>query len=226
MLRYLNVLSLEEADGDGTKALVFQRSGKKYFVCPRSAIIQRKIFNHVAWGQRCVALCQRVPRTAAQFVKCTVDLDKELEPLVGATEANGYLRLWLKRAWMILLLTTYDRQLAFGKMSVQKFIQCWPDQHRLLQRLLTSGRASDRKSSHSPLAVALKALDYTDKPELLSMHACLVDDQAAQTILRQRDCKWIERNAKEMEARLVSWRRKEGIWPHPGIFFPTCWDLV
>ena len=108
---------------------------------------------------------------------------------------------------------------------MRKFIACWPDEHDLLVRLLSDERLTVSENLNTPLAKALKKLKYKDKPELLSMHACLLDDRDAQSVLRRKDSKWVTRNSQELNKRLLAWRRREGIWPHPGVFFPSCGDL-
>ena len=60
----------------------------------------------------------------------------------------------------------------------------------------------------------LESLEYKDEAELLSMHACLVDDWDAQTVLRQKGPGWISRNWGELRRRLDAWHRRDGIYPH------------
>ena len=71
----------------------------------------------------------------------------------------------------------------------------------------------------------LENLGYEDEPELLSMHACLVDDWDAQTVLRLKGVQWLDRNWTELRRRLDAAHRRDGIYPHPGVFFLSCWDL-
>ena len=181
--------------------------------------------NHIAWGQACLQVYQQPPNTAAAYVEHLLQLDKDLDPLIGASREDGYMRRWLKRAWLIYVLEAKSLRVAFGTLSVKSFVTCWPDEHRLLLRLLMPEEHRLEDADHVTMAKALKALGYTDKPELLAMHACLVDDVDAQTILRSRGVDWIDRNRKVMLKRLHAWYAKDKMWPHPGVFFPSCRDL-
>ena len=51
----------------------------------------------------------------------------------------------------------------------------------------------------------LDNIGYEDEPELLSMHACLVDDWDCQTVLRLKGPGWVTRNWREMRKRLDAW---------------------
>ena len=88
-------------------------------------------------------------------------------------------------------------------MTVRNFLALWPDEHDLLFRLLSDGRLTTSDSLNIPIGTALERLEFKDKPELLSMHACLVDDHDAQTVLRNKGSEWVARNAMEMKKRLL-----------------------
>ena len=168
---------------------------------------------------------RQIPKTASAYVENHLQFDKDLDPLIGASKEDGYMRRWLKRFWMLYAMEAKKQRIAFGALSVKDFVRCWPDEHRLLLRLLMPEGQRLGEANHVSMSKALKTLGYTDRPELLSMHACLVDDVEAQTILRNRGVAWIERNRKEMSKRLRICYDKNKMWPHPGVFFPSCGDL-
>ena len=155
----------------------------------------------MAWGRACLQVYQHIPKTAAAYVDCHLQLDKDLDPLIGAAKEDGYMRRWLKRSWLLYAMEAKRQRIAFGALSVRAFLQCWPDEHGLLLRLLMPEGQRLEDAGNVSMAKALKALGYTDRPELLAMHACLVDDVEAQTIMRSRGVAWIERNRKEMNKR-------------------------
>ena len=123
---------------------------------------------------------------------------------------------------MRFLAQGYGLHLDFKKLPLSEFIKCWPDEHNLLTRLLSD----PQKSLSENLAVAVggcfRRLKYKDEPELLAMHACLVDDWDCQIVLRHKGVGWITRNKKEMIKRLNVWYQRNGIWPHPVSFFAHC----
>ena len=226
MLTRLGILSLVKPKGKGiTSVLVFQNSGTQYYICPWSESIEMNMRNHIDWGRSCLSQAKKRPKNAEHFLSSSTTFDSKLDPLIGAQGKEGYCRLWLKRAWMLFCMKAYKRRINFDKVSVKKFIACWPDQHSLLLQLLSDEKLKVSENLNSPLSKALKKLNYNDKPELLSMHACLLHDHNAQSVLRSKDSKWITRNSENLKQRLLGWRRREGIWPHPGVFFPTCVDL-
>lgn len=225
MLVHLDILSTTKTTGHKTKPLVFQNSGTSYYVQPWNAKIKSKLQNHIAWGRSCMKLCDSLPKDGDDFLHCVAAIDKGLQKLVGALKDEGYSRKWLKRAWMRFLLIGYDIKINFRGMSVRKFSACWPDEHNLLTKLLSD----DEKNLHANLASTvgegLDRLGYKDSADLLSMHACLVDDWDAQTVLRQKGAEWLVRNWTTLKKRLAAWRQRDKIWPHPGLFFLYCWDL-
>ena len=225
MLGHLGILSTRKHSGAYSKSLVFAKSGTQHYICTWNEEIEENLRNHIEWGRTCLTLRENIPTTGERFFLALTTLDKDLEPLVGAQDSEGYSRLWLKRAWMCFLMKAFKKNINFDTLPVRKFIACWPDEHDLLVRLLSDERLTVSENLNTPLAKALKKLKYKDKPELLSMHACLVDDRDAQSVLRRKDSKWVTRNLCELNKRLIAWRRREGIWPHPGIFFPSCTDL-
>ena len=225
MLHRLGILVQNKNKATGKRRLFFTNTGTYYYLCSWNENIGDNLRTHITWGRRCLSLCTKIPSTANDYYTATRTLDKDMEPLVGAQDSTGYLRMWLQRAWMLFLLKAYNRNINFAPMTVGKFMELWPDEHNLLFGLLSDERLKTSDSLNISIGKALLRLDFKDKPELLSMHACLVDDHDAQTILREKDSKWIERNIKEMKKRLIAWRRRERMWPHPGIFFPSCKDL-
>ena len=225
MLRHLGVLSREKRKGDGSQSLVFQNSGTQYYICAWNQTIEENLRNHIRWGRSCLSVCKTIPNTAERFIATYTTMDTNAEALVGAQQDDGYSRLWLKRAWMLFLMTAYKKNINLETVTLRKFITCWPDEHGLLVRLLSDDRLTLSQNLNKPIAKGLKRLNYKDRPEFPAMHACLVDDHDAQSVLRTKDSKWITRNAFKLNKRMLAWRRREGIWPHPGIFFPSCRDL-
>ena len=226
MLKRLGILSLVKPKGKGiTSVLIFQNSGTQYYICPWSKSIEMNMRNHIHWGRSCLSQAKKSPKSAEDFLSSSTTLDSKIKPLIGARSRKGYCRLWLKRAWMLFCMKAYKRHINFDKVPVRTFIACWPDQHNLLLRLLSDEKLKVSENLNAPLSKALKKLKYNDKPELLSMHACLLHDHNAQSMLRSKDSRWVTRNLKKMNQRLLAWRRREGIWPHPGLFFPSCDDL-
>ena len=226
LMTHLNILSLRRLPNDKSKGLVFQNSGTEYYVRPWSDEIQGKIRNHIAWGKRCLATQTNLPKNANDYVACNRLLDAGLQKLVGAMSCDGYSRKWLKRAWMRFMLVRFNVKINFRSLTVRDFIRCWPDQHNLLSKLLQDPK---NKNLHSTLASqvgpGLDRLEYKDEAELLSMHACLVDDWDAQTVLRKKGPEWVSRNWRELRRRLDAWYWRDGIYPHPGVFFLQCCDL-
>ena len=225
MLQHLRILSRRKRKGNGSTSIVFCNSETRYYICAWNPTIEENLQNHIRWGRRCLSLCAQVPRTAEQFVFAFKTLDLKFGSFVGAQKDKGYARLWLKRAWMLFLLRAYKRNINFDKLPVRKFITCWPDQHALLFQLLSDEQLKVSENLNTPLAKALQKLKYKDKPELLSMHACLVNDHDAQSVLRRKGSNWIQKNTEELNKRMIAWRRRTGFWPHPGVFFPSCSDL-
>ena len=81
----------------------------------------------------------------------------------------------------------------FTSLTVRDFIGCWPDEHELLAKLLSSPGKSRHQNLALEVGLGLQNLGYEHEPELLSMHACLCDDWDAQTVLRMKDpgsCIW------------------------------------
>ena len=76
-----------------------------------------------------MALRDRLPEDADEFVDCVAVIDAGLQKLVGAQNEGGYSRLWLKRAWMRFLLIGYHIKIDFRSLAVRQFIKCWPDEH-------------------------------------------------------------------------------------------------
>ena len=225
MLQHLRIRSLKESDGNGTNPLVFQNSGTKYYVCAWNHTIKQRLENHIAWGRSCMALRDRLPEVAEEFVDCVAAIDVGVQKLVGAQKDSGYSRLWLKRGWVRFLLIGYDIKIDFRNLALRQFIKCWPDEHGLLVGLLSDEHKTLTGNLDAAVGKGLKRLHYKDEPELLSMHACLINDWDAQTVLRQKGEDWVRRNSKELTRRLNAWHRRDGIWPHPGIFFLDCWHL-
>ena len=225
MMMHLNILSLRKLPNDKSKPLVFQNSGTKYYVRPWNNIIKDKVRNHVAWGKGCLKLRKCLPKNADDFVKCFHTLDAGLQKLVGAMEDTRYSRKWLKRAWMRFLVVGHNIKINFKALTVRKFIAIWPDEHGLLVKLLSDPNKHLHANLASQVGPGLENLEYEDEAELLSMHACLVDDWDAQTVLRQKGPGWISRNWNELRRRLDAWHQRDGIYPHPGCFFLHCWDL-
>ena len=119
----------------------------------------------------------------------------------------------------------YNIKIDFKSLTVRKFIRCWPDEHRLLLRLLSDPSKLLHAILVAQVGPGLESLEYKGEAEFLSMHACLVDDWDAQTVLRQKGPGWISRNWSELRRRFDEWHRRDGIYPHPGPFFLHCWDL-
>ena len=134
------------------------------------------------------------------------NIDVGLQKLVGAMEDSRYSRKWLKRAWMRFLVTAYDIKIGFRSLRLRDFIICWQDEHHLLLKLLSDPNKGLHANLASQVGPGLEHLEYNDEAELLSMHACLVDDWDAQTVLRQKGPGWISRNWSEVRMRLGVWR--------------------
>ena len=117
----------------------------------------------------------------------------------------GYVRKWLKRGWMRFLLRHHNIKIDFKSVTVRTFIDIWPDEHKLLLRLLSDPKG---QSTNANLALtvgdALENLGYEDDEEDLSMHACLIDDIDSQTVLRRKGPDWIPRNWVELRKRLAA----------------------
>lgn len=224
MMLRLNILSTTRLPHDTSKPLVFQNSGTEYYVHPWNNRIKDKVQTHIAWGEGCLKLQSCLPKNAETFVECVSLIDAG-QKLVGAMADNGYSRMWLKRGWMRFLVIGYDIKIDFRSLTLGKFIRCWPDEHGLMVKLLSDPNLKLHANLASPVGPGLENLEYKDEAELLSMHACLVDDWDAQTVLRQKGPGWISRNWREMRLRLDAWHRRDGIYPHPGLFFLHCWDL-
>ena len=148
-------------------------------------------------------------------MECVRNIDVGLQKLVGAMDDSNYSRKWLKRAWMRFLVTAYDIKIDVKSLTLRKFIRCWPDEHHLLLKLLSDPNKGLRANLASQVGPGLERLKHKGQAELLSMHACLVDDWDAQTVLRQKGLGWISRNWSEMRRRLDAWHRRDGIFPHP-----------
>ena len=225
MLVHLWILNLKKLPSDKNEPLVFQNPGTKYYVRPFTEAIRKKLDNHIAWGKSCLKLTEDLPETAKDFVNCVHAIDYGLKALVGAIKDASYVRLWLKRAWMRFLLVAYDIKIDFRRLTIREFILCWPDEHGLLLKLLGDPSKSVNQRLASDVGPGLENLHYEDEAELLSMHACLVDDWDAQTVLRLKGLDWLVRNWDELRRRLDQWHRRDGVYPHPGVFFVECWDL-
>ena len=139
-------------------------------------------------------------------------------------EDTRYSRKWLKRAWMRFLVVGHKIKIDFKTLTVRKFIGIWPDEHGLLVKLLSDPKQGLHANLASQVGPGLENLEYEDEAELLSMHACLADDWDAQTVLRQKGPGWISRNWNELRRRLDAWHQRDGLYPHPGVFFLQCWD--
>ena len=126
------------------------------------------------------------------------------------TDDSNYTSKWLKRAWMRFLVTAYDIKIDFKSLTMRNFIGCWPDDHHLLLKLLSDPNTGLHANLHSQVGPGLESLEYKDQAELLSMHACLVDDWDAQTVLRQKGLGWISRNWSELRRRFDEWHRRDG----------------
>ena len=177
-------------------------------------------------GRSCLKLQDNLPEDGDDFKLCVDEIDAGLPKLVGALDEAGYVRKWLKRGWMRFLLRHHNIKIDFKSVTVRTFIDIWPDEHKLLLRLLSDPKG---QSTNANLALtvgdALENLGYEDDEEDLSMHACLIDDIDSQTVLRRKGPDWIPRNWVELRKRLDAWGRRDGIYPHPGVFFLKCMDL-
>ena len=138
---------------------------------------------------------------------------------------NRYSRKLLKRALVRFFVVGYNFKTDVKSLTVRKFIGCWPDGHRLLVKLLSDPNKRLHANLASQAGPRLESLEYKDEAEFLSMHACLVDDWDAQTVLRQNGPGWLSRNWSELCRLFAAWHRQDGIDPHPGQFFLHCWDL-
>ena len=225
MCTHLSILSLKRLANDNSRPLVFQNSGTKYYLRPWSEAIRKKIQNHIAWGQSCLKLRDNLPEDAEDYVHCVRAIDFGVPKLVGAQKENAYVRLWLKRSWLRFLLIGHKIKIDFKSLTVKEFVTCWPDEHGLLKKLLSDPSKSSTSNAALDVGVGLANLGYEEEAELLSMHACLVDDWDAQTVLRLKGAEWITRNWTELRRRLDAWYRRDGIYPHPGVFFLQCLDL-
>ena len=156
---------------------------------------------------------------------CVDNLDAGLQKLFGAMDDSNYSRNWLKRACMRFLVTAYDLNIDFRSLRLRDLIRCWPDEHHLLLKLLSDPNKGLHANLASQVGPGLERLEYKDQAELLIMRACFVDDWDAQTVLRQKSLGRISRNWSELRRRLDAFHRRDGVYPHPGLFFLHCWDL-
>ena len=153
---------------------------------------------------------------------CVHNKDVGLQKLVGAMEDSRYSRQWLKRAWMRFLVIGYNIKIDFKSPTLRKFIGCSPDEHCLLVKLLSDPNKCLHANLSLQVGPGLASLEYKDEAELLSMHACLVDEWGAQTVLRQKGPGWSYRNWSELRRRLDAWHRRDGIYPHTRQFCLHC----
>ena len=85
--------------------------------------------------------------------------------------------------------------------------------------LLTDVNQSLHQNLGMLVSDALKNLQYRDDADLLSMHACLLDNYEVQCILRSKPQGWCKRNRKVLKAAMEEYFGKHGIYPHPVVLF-------
>ena len=84
--------------------------------------------------------------------------------------------------------------------------------------LLSDPSKSANENLAANLGDRLKSLKYDADPEIFFVHACLIDDWGAQTVLRTKSEDCIDRNWGEMRRRLDRYWEEKRISPHPGRF--------
>ena len=223
-LTKIGVLSLEPPNARA-KGLAFQNSGTLYYVMPLNVRIKKNLKTQILFGEGCLRQLANVPSTGPEYVKVFHDIDSKSGKLVGASDGTSYTRKWMKRGFLRLLMQSYGVALKTEGLSVRQFIKCFPDEHKRLQPLLSDTGLSEHQNMGRSVVDAMKALRYTDDPELLSMHACLFSCFSAQVVLRSKPAGWTTRNLKALREHMDKYMKQHGIWPHPAVLLEECYVL-
>ena len=186
--------------------------------------IRRAILSQIEFGKRCLKLLDRAPSTSEDYKEAFDEVDAGVR-LNGAIAPDSYSRKWIKRGFLRLLMQSQGITLTLKGLSIRNYIACFPDQQKRLLPLLTDTSRSQCENLARPVSAALKTLDYTDALELLSMHACLLDNFDAQCILRSKEVGWCNRNLRIKQMTMREYKKKQRIWPHPAILFHKCRHL-
>ena len=162
-----------------------------------------------------------------EYIEAWHDIDRECEPLLGGQDEHCYVRKWVKRGVLRYATQRANHTLKIQKLSVAKYIACFPDEHKMLPRLLADPELNQWQNLKREVKEALQELKYSDDPELVSMHSCLFDDIDCQTALRSKPdpVEWLRRNWKTILGRLKEYYKEHGVWEHPGRLFMRCVDL-
>ena len=218
MLQLLGMLSLKPPS-ETAKGMSFCNSGTLYYPVPINEAIKQGLRTHIAFGQGCLALADSPPQTGQEYMDGFWRIDEKSGRSVAARSRKGYTRKWIKRGFLRLLMQSYGMRLDVKGMRVRDYIECFPDEHKRLVPLLTDVNQSLHQNLGMLVSDALKNLQYRDDADLLSTHACLLDNYEVQCILRSKPQGWCKRNRKVLKAAMEEYFGKHGIYPHPVVPF-------
>ena len=108
------------------------------------------------------------PKTCLEWVTCHRNAVRQFRGLKLLRGKRSYVKHWLVRAWLLAGMHRAGIKClsGVGDIHTKEFARAFPDSKRWVLRLLRPGFATT-------LADFLKYLEYSGRPEFLTMHLCV-----------------------------------------------------
>lgn len=128
------------------------------------------------------------------------------------SQTLGYKWLWLMRSKLICNMRAAQikglRLSSVRRILSSTFEKGFPDQKRWLWKV---GRFGASRNKAATMGEVFDRLGYSDSPELLTMHLCLIGARAVQQVPADK----LKAQRKRLGQKLQSLRKSWKIWPHP-----------